>query len=319
MPTLLEILEEKADRLESVPDKFLSNIQKVQIELLKEIEPIMASFDVDRDGNFVISEANMTRVAELDVLLREVLDRSEYAEAVTEFAKQFNVQVGLNDNYFSAAFKGFETSEIGKMAVRNAQRNAVDLLINTSVDADFIIPIKQQIEQAVVTGARFRETLDAIQLITTGDAEKDGKIMQYSKQIAHDTFAVADRSYAAAVAEQIGASWFAYSGGTINTSREFCVQRHNQYFCKKEIELWGAGKSTDGYKLPIPGASDGYSWPGEMEGTNARTIFTTAGGYNCRHSIMAVSVFGVPQTDLKRAESLGYWKPTDDERELLGL
>jgi len=315
MPTLNELLDRKADRLESVPNKFLSNIEKVQLQLIRDMQGVLATFDIDSNGNFEISESNMRKAAELDVKLREVLDRSEYAEAVTEFAREFNVQIDVNNAYFSQAFKGFETSEIGKMAVRQAQKNAVELLINTSIDSDFIIPIKQQIEQSVITGARFSETLEAIQLITTGDAEHDGKILQYSKQIAHDTFAVSDRSYASAVAEEMNAEWFKYSGGTIVTSRPFCVERHNKFFAKAEIEAWGSGEKTSGFQTPD---STGH-WDGEMEGTNERTIFSTAGGYNCRHSIMAVSVFAVPKSQVERAIELGFYKPSEVELELLEL
>lgn len=314
MPTLNELLAAKAERLESVPGKFASRVQVVQQQLLRDIEDILARFEVDSSGLFAVTESNIALAGELDVLLREVLDKSEYAEAVTEFAKQFNEQVSFNDAYFSRAFKGFETSELGLMIVRQAQKNAVELLINTSLDAEFIIPIKQQVEQAVITGARWRETLDILQQITTGDAEVDGKILAYSKQVAHDTFAVADRSYAAAVAEEINAQWFKYSGGIIKSSRPFCVERHEKYFCKKEIELWGSGEKTPGFQWPQSG-----EWAGEMEGTDARTIFVTAGGYNCGHSIMPVSIFSVPLDAVKRAIDLGYYEPSDFERRELGF
>jgi len=319
MPTLNELLEAKADRLDSVPDAFLTQVQKVEKQLLVEIEDLLAQFDLDDEGNFIISEANVAKAAELDVKLRAALDRSEYGEAVTEFAKQFNVQIGVNDVYFAQAFKGFETSEIGKMIVRQAQKNAIELLVNTSPDADFIIPVKQQIENAVINGARWRETLTAIQDAVIGytgpdGAIKDGKIMQYSKQISHDSFAIADRSYSASVAEQVGASWFKYSGNKIKTSRVFCIERHNKFFCKKEIEMWGDGERTEGFATPQAG-----TWAGEFEGTNGKTIFSVAGGYNCRHSIMAVSIFAVPIEQVKRAVELGYYEPTKFEREELGL
>lgn len=316
MPTLNELLSDKAKRLESVPGKFTSQIQKVQLQLLKDIEDILASFDVDSQGNFVISTANMELSAQMDVKLREALDRSEYSEAITEFAKQFNVQIDISDTYFNTAFPNFKPSDIGKMAVRSAQKTAVDLLTDTSPDADFIKPIAKQIELAVVNGARWRETLDMIQDITTGNDEVDGKILKYSKQIAHDTFAVADASYASAVAEEMGAEWFFYSGSEINTSRQFCIERHNQFFCEDEIRAWGAGKNTDPDKFDYP--KDG-GWPGEMDGTDEATIFSTRGGFNCRHLITAVSIFAVPLEDIKRAVDLGFFTPSAFEREELGL
>jgi len=150
--------------------------------------------------------------------------------------------------------------------------------------------------------------------MAVGNDQGDGKIMRYSKQIEHDSFAVADRSYASAAAEQVGATWFKWSGSVIKTTRPFCEERHNQFFCKKEIELWGEGKKTEGYKWPQSGA-----WAGEFPGTNARTIFSLAGGINCRHSVMAVSIFAVPIASIKRAMELGYYEPTKFEMEELGL
>jgi len=314
MPTLDELLKAKQKRLESVPDKFVSNIERVQLHLLDSIEVILAQFDVDGDGFFEITEANMSKAAELDVLLREALDRSEYAEAITEFAKQYNVQIGFNNAYFSQAFKGFEASEIGKQVVAQAQRNAVNLLLNSSPESDFIIPIKSQIENAIITGSRFRETLDTIRTITVGDDAVEGKIKSYSKLLSQSSFAVADRSYASAVAEQMGAEWFKWSGGEIKSTRPFCGERFNKFYCKKEIELWGDGQKTSGYDWP-----EGGKWAGEMDGTNARTIFSTAGGWGCLHSVMAVSVYIVPIEDVKRAISLGYYEPDDFDREQLGL
>lgn len=316
MATLNELLSAKAERLESVPGKFASEISKVQLQLLQDIEEILASFDVDSSGHFVISEANMSRAAEMDVLLREALDRTEYAEAVTKFAREFNVQISVSNQYFNQAFPAFTPSQIGEMAVKSAQKTAVELLINTSPDADFIKPIAQQVENAVVNGARWRETLDTIQNITTGNEEVDGKIIQYSKQIAHDTFAVADASYASAVAEEQGATWFFYSGSTIKTSRQFCVERHNDHFCENEIRAWGAGKNTEPSKFEFPKNGE---WPGEMEGTNEDTIFSTRGGYLCRHVIMAISIFSVPIEKVKRAIELGFYEPTEFEIQELGL
>lgn len=316
MPTLDELLRAKSKRLESVPGKFTSQIEVVQRQLLSDILIILAEFDIS-EGEFVISTRNVNLAAELDVKLREALNRSEYEEAITEFAKEFNVQIGFNDAYFTKAFKGFETSEIGKLVVREAQKNAVQLLINTSPDADFILPIKQQIEQAVINGARFKETLDVIQQITTGNPEQDGKILAYSKQISHDTFAVGDASYASAVAEEMGATWYKYSGGEIKTTRPFCAERHNRYFCKKEIQLWGDGEKTkNDPKLEWP---QGGTWAGEFIGTDNSTIFSYRGGYNCLHSIMAISIFAVPLDDVKRAIENGYYEPTKFEIQELGL
>ncbi len=78
--------------------------------------------------------------------------------------------------------------------------------------------------------------------------------------------------------------------------------------------MWGAGKKTEGFAWPQSGA-----WAGEFPGTDARTIFSLAGGINCRHSVMAVSISAVPIAQIKRAMELGYYEHTPFEVEELGL
>lgn len=314
MPTLLQLILTKNKRLESVPDAFLSGIDKVQKQLSKDVISLLSMFDQDAEGRFILNDKNLKLAQEVDLKLRESLQSSEYGEFVTQFAREFNTQVEFNDEYFKAAFPKFGTSELGKQIVSNAQTNAVNLLINTSPDAKFILPIKEQIELAITNNAGFDETITNLLLITTGDGVVDGKIMQYSKQIAHDSFALSDRGYSSIVATEMDAEWFFYSGSEIKTTRAFCAERDGQYFCLKEIEMWGMGLKTEGMKWPQNG-----EWDGEMTGTNSATIFSTAGGYNCRHSIMAVSVFKVPLEVVKKAVERGYYEPSEYVINRLGL
>lgn len=315
MPTLSRLLELKNDRLESIPDKFLSDVVKVQRDLLTHVTEILALFDQDRSGKFILNKKNLQLAGEIDLMLKEALGKTEYIEFVTEFAKEFNTQVKFNDEYFKVAFPGFTKSELGAQIVRNAQRNAVQILINTSVDAGFITPIKQQIELSVVNNSNFTETMASIQDLVVGNSEAEGKLLHYAKQVSHDAFAVADASYSAAVADEVGAAWYRYSGSKIETTRPFCLERIKRiFFCKKEIQMWGDGEKTKGMNWPQDG-----TWAGEMAGTDASTIFSTRGGYNCRHSIMAVSIVRVPREIVIEAIKNGYYKPTAFEKEELNL
>ena len=60
-----------------------------------------------------------------------------------------------------------------------------------------------------------------------------------------------------------------------------------------------------------------FNWQGKMYGTNESTIFVTAGGYNCQHSIMPVSVFAVPKADIERNIKNGNFEPSAVEQRLL--
>jgi predicted nucleic acid-binding protein len=317
MPTLQELLLAKNKRLQAVPDRFISTLAKVQQQLIDEVLVLLTQFEVDNTGAFAVNKKNLLLAADIDIKLRDALERSEYTEAVTAFAGEFNTQVEYNDDYFREAFPNFTASTIGRQAVLNAQRTAVQLLVNTSADANFIMPIKQAIEQAVVNSATFKETIGVLRTLVVGNEEVEGKIMHYAKQIAHDSYAVGDAAYAAIMAEEHGAQWYRYSGSEIETTRPFCAERDGGYYCKFEIQQWGAGKKTGKPReFAWPQA---LTWAGRMQGTDSSTIFSTRGGYNCRHSIMGISIFKVPKADILRAIELGYYKPTPFEVKELGL
>lgn len=302
MPTLHQLIDAKNKSLDAVPNRFKSQMVQVQKDAYKQILILLGRLDQDSDGKFILNKKNQDILIEMDILLRSVIEKTEYGEAVTELAKEFNTQKVLNDNYFEKAFKGYKPTDQANFIVNQAQANAVDLLINTSLDADFINPVKTAIEQAVINRAGFQETMESLQLLIEGGEDKTGKIERYANQIAHDSFAVADRSYTSEISEQYDAEWFYYSGAIIETSREFCVERHDRYFYYKEVEDWAS-----------------LDWAGKMEGTNSATIFSTAGGYFCGHSIMPVSIFMVPKDVILRNINNGNFTPSKFEASELGL
>lgn len=303
----------KVRRLTTVPDDFLSKIPASESQVYDKVVELLSRLQI-KDGKYVISTANLEIAANISQALREALLSSSYVEAVAEFASEFDQQAAVSNKLFASTFPGFKPSEVAVNLVQIAKRDAIDLLLNRESDSAFVSPLAETITQAVVNGSGYGETLKSIRTFIEGNDKIDGALLRYSKQQAHDTFAVADRSYTSLVSEQLDAEWFFYSGDVIATSRAFCEERHNQYFYYKEIELWGAGKRTEGMSLP-----QGGTWNGRVPETNSATIYSYAGGINCGHSIIPVSIFSVPLTVIKRNISAGLYEPTAKEAELLEL
>jgi hypothetical protein len=226
---------------------------------------------------------------------------SEYTSAVKDFAKEFDKQAKITNQIFRKGFD-FTDTKLQENLVKISKRSTSEILLDNIGDQRFSSLIAQEVEIAVSNGASFKDTVKAIRGLVEGDKEKDGKLLQYSKQIAHDQFAIADRSYTSAVADELDADWFFYSGNTIDSTREFCRKRHNKYFYYKEIEDWADEE-----------------WDGKIDGTNEKTIYSTAGGYNCRHSIIPVSIFAVPKDVIRRNISNGNFNPSEALLEQLKL
>jgi hypothetical protein len=154
------------------------------------------------------------------------------------------------------------------------------------------LPFVEQLTAAVATRSTLSETVKALRTVIEGDKDVDGRLVANVKTVAQTAQAIADRNYSAQVNEAIGAEWYRYAGSEIDTTRDFCAERHGQYFHKKEIEGWAD-----------------LNWDGKIAETNSRTIFSNAGGWNCRHSIIAVSIRRVPQDVIQRNIANGNYNP----------
>lgn len=293
MASLDELIKDKTLRLTRVPDEFLSAVDKATKELYPDVIELLSDLEIDSQGNILLNNTNLQLTAEVKEALKEILLQSDYVSAVKTFASEFNTQARITNQIFRKSFD-FVSEGLAEQLINISKRNTADILINTIGDEAFADAVSEQVELAVSNNASFKDTIRAIRDVVTGNDEVDGKLQQYAKQIAHDQFAIADRSYTSAVAEELGAEWFKYSGDTIESTREFCRERHNKFYYYKEIEEWAD-----------------EDWQGKIDGTNEKTIYSTAGGYNCRHSIIPVSIFAVPKDVVRRNISNGNFEPSE--------
>lgn len=301
MATASELASRKVRRLTTVPDEFLSKIHIAESQVYDSVVDLLGRLEI-KNGQYVISSKNLKIASEISQLLKGILLESDYTKYVAEFAGEFDKQAKISDSLFEKTFPEFTVPEMATSVNNISKRETIDLLLNRASDAEFISPLRDIIETSVVNGAGYQETLKSIKTFVQGNEEIDGKIERYSRLYAHDSFAISDRSYTSVVAEELDAEWFFYQGDTIETTREFCRKRHDQYFYYKEIEGWSA-----------------LDWQGKIPETNSSTIYSYAGGFSCRHSIIPVSLFAVPIEVVQRNISNGNFTPTEKELELLGI
>lgn len=312
---LKSLIVKKSKLLEAIPNKFLTDVERSQKVLFNELVVLMNKLKTTADGNLVISAENYKIANQISEDLKSVLLDSPYKDAVKDFSDEFKTLKQINDNYFNQAYPEYTSTEIGNVILSNAQKKTVTSLLSTSVDNSFIAPIEDVLINSISSGSSFLETLKAIRTTVEGGVnssgnEVDGKLLKYAKQIAHDNFAIADRSYTNAVADELDSEWFLYDGSEVADSRCFCLERKGKYYHYKEIEAWGRGENV---------GECGSDWQGKNADTNESNIFILAGGYNCLDSIMPVSISIVPRSDIERAIKLGYFEPSDFEKKELGL
>ena len=287
--TIDEIIKAKDEALVNVPNQFNAQVIKAQRELLQVVLRLISQLEYE-EGVLVVSEANYARIGQIIEQMRLALSHGEYSNAVVSLVEKMNAQAALTNQYFAASFAdAFTPKQLYQIALIQSQRNALLSLTTEGIDANFLEPFRNYLTNAISSSTSRQDLEILVRTYIDGNSERLGRLRSYSGQIADDIFSTIDRAYTKVISDDLDIQFFIYSGGVIDDSRPFCVERHNKYYHREEVEGWG--KLSD--------------WAGRIPGTNSQSIFIYAGGYRCRHSILPVSISSVPESVLARARRKG--------------
>jgi hypothetical protein len=309
--TTRELIKKKSIRLQEIPDAFLTKIDRIQKQIFTDLIAILES--IDKQGGFLVASAdNLKQLSTIFSTLKDELFSSDYVDIVASFGSEFDVQKLANEKILADEFKDFSGSTLGDALVEKSKEDALQALLGAPLETEFLTPLDSILSDSIATGASWKDTVQSIRDFVEGNDEVDGKLLSYSKQIAHDAFAFSDRSYTSAVSDELESEWFLWSGGELPTSRCVCIKWHDKYFHYKELEAFGRGENLGECK-------SGDLWAGAVPDTNEKTIFIYAGGFGCIHSVLPVSVFSVPKDVIERNISNGNYQPSDAEAALVGV
>lgn len=309
-----DLIKEKIKRLDKIGDAFALKSAEIQKTMLKKALDKLENLTRDKAGNIIANAKNLNSIQSVLDTIDEVLNEGEYQSIVKGLLSEMDKQAVLNDKILRKQFgETFKTDFAD--AVLSKLKQATELNLTQVSTAQISNGLSQYLNTAVSDGANYKEVYSYIQDYLIGAEGKDGSLVRYTRQIANDSFAIADRSRVSTIAENLGIQFYRYQGGTIDTTRCFCEERNGEIFHIGEIMAWGNGDITAGDL-----SSDcGYPWAGMNSGTNAGNIFSLLGGYNCLHTLVPVSEIDVPVDVLRRAYEGGFYEPSETIRELLGI
>lgn len=292
---MASILDNKFDRLDEVPKLLEQTTETLQAEVMEEVERLMSQLET-KDGKFVLSEKNISILLSIEAQIKNKIFSPKYETALRKYAREFTNQAKLNDLYFEGIVNNYEVKPIYEEVVKQAQRNTIELLTGDTFTQPLMTPLKELMNTAVMNEGSYYDTLQGLRKIILGNDQVDGKLLSHVKRVAYDGFAISDRTYTSIVAKDLGLDFYRWSGGKIDDTRCFCLERAGKYYHRKEIEAWGDGKDV---------GNCGHPWQGMNSLTNKDNIFSLAGGYNCKHSPLPVSEKSVPESVIKRNKEKG--------------
>jgi hypothetical protein len=301
MASFDELVRQKIKLLETVPETIVTAAEKAQRDAWRKLGPLLDEMDVDATGNIRQTEDNIRRIGLITEELNKVLAGGEYRAAVQSFLASIDEGVQLTDDIARKIDSTFEPNNVQKQLLAISKQNAINAFFGSGLRENVTQPFLEQLTANVAARAPLREAVRALQGVIEGTDTTDGRLLANVRTTANTAQAIADRSYAAAVNEELGIEYFQYLGGEIATTRPFCEHREGAIFHRREIEAWGDGKNSAG----INDIRNG-TWDGRIEGTDSKSIFTFVGGWNCRHFLVPVIAQRVPASVKARAEAEGY-------------
>jgi hypothetical protein len=301
MASFDELVARKIKLLETVPETIITAAEKAQRDAWRKLSPLLAEMDVDATGNIRQTEDNIRRIGLITEELNKVLAGGEYKDAVQSFLSSIDEGVQLTDDIARKINSTFEPDNVQKQLLAISKQNAINAFFGSGLRDNVTVPFLEQLTANVAARAPLNQAVKALQGVIEGTETTDGRLLANVRTTANTAQAIADRSYSAAVNEELGIEYFQYLGGEIPTTRPFCEHREGAIFHRKEIEAWGDGENSAG----INDISNG-TWAGRIDGTDSRSIFTFVGGWNCRHFLVPVIAQRVPASVKARAKAEGY-------------
>jgi len=301
MASFDDLVKQKIKLLETVPDSIATAAERAQREAWRKISPLLAEMDVDANGNIAQTEDNIRRIGGITDELNKVLAGGEYKAAVQSFLASIDEGVQLTDDIAKKIDRTFQPDNVQKQLLAISKQNAINAFFGSGLRENVTQPFLEQLTANVAARAPLNQAVKALQGVIEGTDTTDGRLLANVRTTANTAQAIADRSYAAAVNDELGIEYFQYLGGEIPTTRPFCAHREGAIYHRKEIEAWGDGKNSAG----INDIRNG-TWDGRIDGTDSRSIFTFVGGWNCRHYLVPVIKQKVPASVIARAKAEGF-------------
>ena len=216
-------------------------VQKLILELKDQLE--------EKDGRITSRKGHVALGKSVDA----VFDAVEQAELQSMGANLVDDMKGVlkfNTDYFKAIdgrkkseFKAIRSSVDATMRKRlgiNSEDGIVrkgylDKLFRNVAARD---EVKDMVAKQVAAGVPMKKLEKALRVKVAGTKNTSGVLEKHIGGFVLDTYNLADSLTNNEFAQRLGLRYFIYSGGLIETSREFCRKRNGKVFSTEEAKTW---------------------------------------------------------------------------------
>jgi hypothetical protein len=283
MPTAKQITRAN-DKLDETLDILLNKDQKLVEKSIKRLENkiinLFNSLPVNDDGTMRLQRS----LKSAQQVHREIIKAAamEYGATIESTVAGFSEIEKAIDTRFIALTIPLTYTSVDREMFRALKKQMIYEMNTLGVTATQ--EIVSGMYDMVLTGSKFSDIVDIAKNSLTGIKTKAGKpLSSYASQQIHDSLMGYYSQIEQVKAKDAGIDTYIYYGNLMSSSRAFCIARAGRTFTRKQIDSWNK-----------------FRWQGKKPGS----VFINRGGYNCRHSFMAVRKSWVKGGKIK---SETYW------------
>lgn len=273
-----------ADKIEGLiiaaNETYARRVAVIEGKLYDDLVAILKFIETDTEGYIKQNAGNRQILRAAEKQFDKTLNGSGFQEAVESHLKVIPKVDALNETYFASVSSAFKPNRVFITSLQTQAIETVNsFVLQDGLAAQVQLPLNQILNQNINTGGQFSGMLKQLRTFIEGDETLDGRLTSYSRGILKDTLFQYARAYQQSVTADLKLEWYLYSGGLMDKSRPFCIDRAGKYWHQKEIENWAS-----------------LSWSGKNPLTTESSIFILAGGFSCLHQLIPVHESIVPQS-----------------------
>ena len=250
----------------------VDNFDNIEKKIFDAVKKKINTMNVE-GGKILFDDTNTAIVNEIDAVIQNALQGSNYPTQVKEFLrsfetiKQFNFDAQKSVNDISQK----ELSDLIDPIQKANVEQTLNGLTGTGVSTNFIQPVREGIYKNIVAGTTISDLETYLTNYIISNPERMSGLKRYITQVSRDSLNQFDGQVNSHIAETFGLDAFRYVGSLIDDSRPQCVR-----WVGKNVLL------ASELQKEINWAYDNGT--GMIPGTTPNNFAVFRGGYNCRHS-----------------------------------
>ena len=265
-------------RIQQIIDDFNEGIPALQNEAFKRTISVLKELDL-RSGTIKPTIQNLRKLKGLKSDLFDSIFTENYQKNVNNYIHSFQEVQNLQTKYFSSAFKEFAMNGFIDELRKQTIEDVAIQLTKAGLEANVIEPARKIIMRNLTEGANFGDLVSEMREFMTTTEGGGGALSRYAQTYTNDSLSIFAAEYNKSVTDDLGLTWFEYTGAIVGGSRDFCKRLVQKQF------------------IHLSEISDIVSkdWAGKKDNTTKGNFQSNRGGWNCNHQLMPIAEERVPE------------------------